>query len=85
MNETQYIVKQLSTVQLIEPVTPTFRRKRKSPTDVQRSSPRVDDEFFLTRVRLFDFGGTVQNEIKGDFLDVCSDRNLRVSRKGYHG
>ncbi len=82
-NETQYMVKQLSTVQLIEAVTPAFRRKRKSPADVQRSSPRIDDEFFLTRVRLFDLGGTAQNDIEDDFWDVCRGRNLGVSRAGY--
>ena len=83
VNETQYIVKQLSTVQLIEAVTPAFRRKRESPADVQRSSPRLDDEFFLTRVRLFDFGEAAQHDIQGDFLDVCREHNLRVTRRGY--
>ncbi len=82
-NETKNIVKQLSTVQSIEVVTPAFRRKRKSAADVQRSSPRVDDEFFLTRVRLFDFGGAAQDSIEGNFLDVCRGRDLRVSRDGY--
>ena len=81
VNKTQSIVKQLSTVQLIEAVTPTFRRKRKSPADVQRSSPRVDDEFFLTRVRLFDFGGTAQDVIDAgsgfQLADRASRRNIR--------
>ena len=83
LNETKQIVKQLSTVQFIEAITPTFRRKRKSSADVQRSAPRVDDEFFLTRVRLFDFGGTAQDYIDADFQDVCRGRNLKVSREGY--
>ena len=84
-NEAQYIVRQLSTVESIEAVTPSFRRKRRSSEDVQRSSPRVDDEFFLTRVRLFDFGGVVQQDIEVDFRDACMRRGLRISREGYLG
>lgn len=82
-NEAKYMKRQLSTVESIEPITPIFRRKRRSPEEVQRSSPRVDDEFFLTRVRLFDFGSD-QEVVESDFRNTCKKRDLRFSSKGYH-
>ena len=81
-NDTKAIVQQLSTVESIEVVIPALRRKWRSPEDVQRSSPRVDDEFFLTRVRLFDFGSD-QEIVERDFRNTCKRRDLRFSRKGY--
>ena len=83
VNNAAYIVRQLSTVESIEAVTPALRRKRRSPEGVQRSSPRVDDEFFLTRVGLFDFGGIAQEDVEADFQGECMRRDLRVSREGY--
>ena len=82
-NSTKYMVRQLATVESIEAVTPVLRRKRKSALDVQSSSPRVDDEFFLTRVRLFDFGGPEQEKAEADFRRTCERRKLNVSSDGY--
>ena len=82
-NSTKYMVRQLATLESIEAVTPVLRRKRKSALDVQSSSPRVDDEFFLTRVRLFDFGGPEQEKAEADFRRTCERRKLNVSSDGY--
>ena len=82
-NSAKSMVRQLATVESIEAVTPVLRRKRKSALDVQISSPRIDDEFFLTRVRLFDFGGPEQKRTEADFRRTCEHHKLNVSSDGY--
>jgi serine protease AprX len=76
------LVKEISSVEVIEPVTPQFRTNRQTPIDVLRSSPR-GPRGFVTRVRLFDFGGDEQRQIVGDFLAVCRSRQLPVAQAGY--
>lgn len=77
------VVKELSSIESIEPVTPEFRLGGQSPADILRHSPRKDDGF-LTRVQLFDFGPTRgQERLVNDFESSCKARNLRVSRGGY--
>ena len=83
-NETARITKDISTVQAIEAVTPVQRRKRKTPREVLQTSPRVGKDLFLTRVRLFDFGPSIDQErLVSDFAATCQARDLPVSRDGY--
>ena len=51
-NNADRIVKELSCIDAIEPITPTYRRDGAGAKDILRRSPRG----FITRVKLFDFG-----------------------------
>ncbi len=78
------VIKELSTVTSIEPVTPEFRRRGQSALDVLKRSPRVKSGGFLTKVRLFDFGRQGDQErIVTDFLRTCTHRQLKVRQDGY--
>ena len=76
-------LKEISSIESIEPITPEFRRHRISSLDILRHSPRVEDGF-LTRVRLFDFGGFEQKDIVDEFLALCQSRNIRLDQTGYN-
>jgi len=83
-NTTERIKKDISTVKTIEAVTPVERRKRKTPREVLQESPRAGKDLFLTRVRLFDFGPSRDQErLIADFEASCRTRELPISRKGY--
>lgn len=88
-NASDTMVKELSTVEAIEPVTPEARRKRRTARQILQQSPRVQPSseippWFLTRVRLFDFGHTAdQDRLVADFRRVCAQRDLVVSNSGY--
>ena len=77
------MVKELSTVEAIEPITADFRRKGLSPTEILRSSPRREN-WFATQVQLFDFGpGHGQQALVADFEEACRAANVRVRQAGY--
>jgi hypothetical protein len=77
------IVKELSTVEAIEPITPDFRRRGLSAEEILRGSPHRENSF-ATQVQLFDFGpGRGQEAIVNDFQNACAASNLQVSRRGY--
>lgn len=82
---TKGMIKDLSTVQAIEPVTPEWRRKERSSRDVQEDSPVVDDDLFMTRVRLFELGDEHDDQLNEAFLKTCRERSLPVTRSGYGG
>ncbi len=54
-NTSDKIVKELSCVESIEPISPQERRRGRESLDILKGSPRGRDGF-ITRVRLFDFG-----------------------------
>ena len=79
----ELIVKEISSVEAIEPVTANYRRRGVSAHDVLRRSPRGKDGF-RTKVRLFNFGGyDGQAELVESFRNACEKRKLRVSAQGY--
>jgi serine protease AprX len=81
--KTERIVKELSCVEAIEPVTPAFRRGNLEPNDVLRHSPRKRDGF-MTRIRLFNFGPDKdQPKLVEDFEEMCRRQNIRLSQDGY--
>lgn len=83
-SKSDQVVKELSTVTSIEPVTPELRRRGQTALDVVKRSPRVKSGGFLTRVRLFDFGRQGDQErIVTDFMSVCTGRRLKVLQDGY--
>ena len=82
-DRTEQIVKELSTVDAIEPVTPTLRRSYTPPLDILRRSPRRR-RGFLTRVRLFDYGADpAQQRLLDDFMQSCDQIDAPVRQAGY--
>ena len=77
------LVKDLSTVSSIEPVTSGFRLGNLSAKELLRKSPKKGDRFML-RVKLFDFGSDRdRRKLTTDFEEVCEKRDIRISRDGY--
>ena len=77
------MVKELSCVEIIEPITPSFRRRGLKPHDVLKRSPR-SDHGFSGRVRLFNFGeDPVQLGLVREFEQSCRDLKLPINRAGY--
>ncbi|MFC1916793.1 S8 family peptidase [Chloroflexota bacterium] len=82
-SQIQQIVKELSCIEAIEAITPSYRRKGVESNDILRRSPRVKDGF-LTRVKLFDVGSEEDQvrQIK-NFEATCQARRIRISKEGY--
>lgn len=83
-NKTDRMTKELSCVETIEPVTPTYRRGGLEAKDVLRRSPR-GKHGFITRVGLFNFGAdSDQPKLVEDFKSTCRKRKIRIrSNRGY--
>ncbi len=82
-NRSEQIVKELSTVDMIEPVTPTLRRSYTRPLDILRRCPRRR-QGFLTRVKLFDYGSDPdQQRLLDDFMQSCDRIATPVRQAGY--
>jgi serine protease AprX len=82
-NTSDKIVKELSCVESIEPVSPQERRKGRESLDILKGSPRGRDGF-LTRVRLFDFGRSEdQAQLVRDFEAECNERKIAITSNGY--
>lgn len=74
-NKSDAITKELSCVESIEPITPNYRRGGIETVDVLRRSPRGKSGF-VTRVRLFNFGGArEQGSLVEDFEIVPTIRS----------
>ncbi len=81
--DSSQLVKELSTVQSIEPVTKNFRLGNTSAEDLLRMCPRGESGF-IVRVRLFDFGrGGEQEKLTTDFELTCSKHHIAVTQEGY--
>lgn len=79
----ELIVKEISSIEAIEPVTPAYRRKGVTALDLLRRSPR-GKEGFRTRVRLFNLGGDQdQPALVKSFEAACEARGIGLNRKGY--
>jgi hypothetical protein len=77
------VVKEISSVEVIEPVTPVVRRAGREAIDILRKSPRRRSGF-LTRVKLFDYGADPDQErLRDDFIASCSALKTPVRRAGY--
>ena len=82
-NRAESIVKDLSTVQSIEPVTPALRRGGMSALHILSHCPRGDNGF-IARVRLFDYGADDdQRRLVADFQETCAEAGIRISQGGY--
>lgn len=76
------IVKEISTVETIEPVTPSDRLGGQAASDVLRTSPKIGSAY-LTKVQLFDFNDEDQGKLVDDFLAHCKTAKIDVQRRGY--
>jgi serine protease AprX len=76
------LLKEISSIDAIEPVTPEYRRGGLSSKDLLRMSPKVDGRF-ATRAHLFDYGDGDQESLVSDFLARCSDAGIVVRHGGY--
>ena len=82
-NTSETMLKELSCVETIEPVTPVYRRGGLDSTEVLRSSPR-GRHGFITRVRLFNYGlDEDQPRLIEDFTNTCRQHNITVTSRGY--
>ncbi len=82
-NTSEQLIKELSCVETIEPITPTFRRGGLESAEVLRKSPR-GDHGFVSRVSLFNFSNeNEQVEIFKNFVDVCRRRKIPFAQRGY--
>ncbi|MBF4483097.1 S8 family serine peptidase [Dehalococcoides mccartyi] len=82
-DRSQQVEKELSSVELIEAITPSYRRKGVESGDVLRRSPRGKNGF-ITRVRLFNFGeDNEQASLVTEFEEVCRKRDIRINTAGY--
>lgn len=81
--QSKQVEKELSCVEVIEAVTPVYRRRGVEPKDILRRSPRSKDGF-ITRVRLFNFGvDGDQAKLVANFEGACRTRKIRISTAGY--
>lgn len=82
-NRSERIVKELSCIESIEPVTAVHRRNGLNSTDVLKRSPR-GAQGFITRVRLFNYGADPdQDRLVADFMLSCKRRGIRLNQRGY--
>ena len=76
-------MKELSSVELIEAVTPLSRRHGQPSMDVLQRSPRRINGF-VTRVQLFGFGTDVDDQLLvNEFEQFCKKRDIRLDTRGY--
>jgi serine protease AprX len=83
LNASKQIEKELSCIESIEPLTPSYRRRGVEAIDVLRKSPKGENGF-VTRVRLFNFGtDNDQADIVSHFEEVCHSRKINITTAGY--
>lgn len=83
-DDSDQITKELSCVEIIETVTPAYRRGGIDSKDILRRCPRSKDGF-IARIGLFNYGASGnQGALVEDFLSVCKSRKIAPpSRRGY--
>ena len=81
--DSQKLIKELSTVDSIDPITPELRRGGLAASDILRHSPRRG-KGFVTRVRVFNFGEESDQELLlKDLLETCERRGIDIEPGGY--
>ncbi|MBL8517597.1 MAG: S8 family peptidase [Betaproteobacteria bacterium] len=82
-NTSEKVIKELSSIEAIEAITPAFRRKGMAAKDILRRSPR-GEAGFVTKVRLFNFGADAdQQGLVAAFEAMCQARNIIFKTAGY--
>ena len=80
--DTPKLVKEISSIETIEPITPEDRCGGQSPDDVIRRAPKDGDKGYLTRVQLFDLGRG-ETSLEDDFKKQCAASSIEVRQGGY--
>lgn len=81
--QAKQLVKDISTIATIEPVTPLMRRRKRSPGEILTKSPRQGSGY-LVRVRLFDFNQPwAQDRAVTAFRTFCEAQKIEVRAEGY--
>lgn len=75
------LVKEISTIDTIEPITSDDRLNRRTPHDVLRHSPKRHDGY-VTKVQLFDLRRN-QELLERDFFDQCEGAGISVRQGGF--
>ena len=82
-NQSERIVQELSSVEVIEPITPAFRRGKATSVDILKHSPRRRDSF-LTRITLYDYSESAeQDRLVEDFFNSAKKAKVEVRQAGY--
>jgi serine protease AprX len=82
-NTSDRVTKEISCVETIEPVTPSYRRRGVESSVLLRQSPR-SKKGFMTRVRLFNFGmDHDQPKLITNFEETCRHQGIKISTAGY--
>lgn len=82
-NTSDQIVKEISCIEAIEPVTADLRRRGRQAADILRRSPRRTDGF-ITRVSLFQFGEEADDQSTDSaFKALCKRRGIELDGRGY--
>lgn len=82
-NQSEKIIKELSSIESIEAVTPALRRRGRDAEQILRNCPRTKNGF-MARVKLFDYGqDDDQPALVDDFVKACEQLGLRLDRRGY--
>lgn len=77
------VVKELSAILTVEPITPAFRCSGQTARDILRDCPRRD-KGFLARVCLFEFPEQYDSDkIFADFGETCQKNDMEFSPNGY--
>jgi len=76
------LLKEISSIEAIEPITAEFRRGGVSSKDLLRTSPKVDGRF-AARAQLFDYADADQESLVSDFLANCAKAEIVVRHGGY--
>lgn len=77
------LVKEISGVETVEPITPAFRRHGLTPRQILQESRR-SNERFVARVRLFSFGGDDDERVLvAEFERYCGEKGITLDSDGY--
>jgi serine protease AprX len=81
-NRSKRVVKELSCIEKIEPISASYRRGGLAAQEVIEKSLR-GAQGFVTRVRLFNLGDSDQERIVANFHETCDARQIPVTDDGY--
>ncbi len=81
-NDSTQLVKEISSIQSIEAVTPDYRRRGVSPKAILQRAARGESGF-VSRVRLFDLGSEEQERLVSQFKTACKQLGIHPDNRGY--
>ncbi|MBZ0202404.1 MAG: S8 family serine peptidase, partial [Ignavibacteria bacterium] len=77
------VLKEISSINTIEPVTPTKRLNKIEPQNILKRSPKKRSGF-STKVQLFDYGNSEEQAgVLENFHNTCERIGIEVNQRGY--